>query len=51
MVGGNGKTPDALARDTEQLELSLETLETDQRSAGRRDLDPASQILSHLQRQ
>jgi len=26
MVGGNGKTPDALARKIEQLELSLETL-------------------------
>jgi hypothetical protein len=28
MVGGNGKTPDALARDAEQLELSLETRPT-----------------------
>jgi hypothetical protein len=36
MVGGNGKTSDALARGTEQLELSVETRETDQRSDGRR---------------
>jgi hypothetical protein len=40
MVGGNGKTSDALARGTEQLELLLETRETDQRSGRRRHRRP-----------